>query len=67
MRRRDRMQQNPQLGEIVRVEIQITPDAAPGMRELRFSGPNGLSNPLRFEVSTLPEIVECEPNEPLPS
>jgi hypothetical protein len=63
MQRQDRMQQNPQLGEIVRVEIKVAADADPGMRELRFSGPQGLSNPVRFEVGPLPEIRELEPNE----
>ena len=45
MQRQDRMQPNPQLGELVRVEIKVAADAAPGMRELRFSGPAGLEQP----------------------
>lgn len=64
MQRQDRMQQNNQLGELIRVELRISADATPGMRELRLMGVQGLSNPLRFEVSTLPEIREYEPNEP---
>jgi hypothetical protein len=63
MQRQDRMQQNPQLGEIIRVEVKVSADAEPGMRELRFSGPQGLSNPVRFEVGPLAEIRELEPNE----
>lgn len=64
MQRQDKKQQNPQLAEMVRLEIKVAADAAPGMRELRFSGPLGLSNPVRFEVGTLTEIRELEPNEP---
>ncbi|MEO8616940.1 MAG: hypothetical protein ABI600_17505 [Luteolibacter sp.] len=64
--RRDRMQPNPQLGELVRVEVKIAPDAELGMRELRFSGPQGLTNPVRFEIGALPEVNECEPNETTP-
>ena len=63
LQRRDRMQPNPQLGEWVRIEIKVAADAEPGMRELRFSGPAGLTNPLRFEIGTLPEVQESEPNE----
>jgi hypothetical protein len=59
----DKMQPNPQLGELARVEIKIAPDAEPGMRELRFMGMQGLSNPVRFEVGTLIEVRELEPNE----
>ena len=61
--RQDRMQPSPQLGELVRIEIKVAADADPGMRGLRFSGPGGLTNPLRFEIGTLPENRESEPNE----
>ena len=61
--REDRMQPSPQLGELVRIEIKVAADAEPGMRELRFSGPPGLTNPVRFEIGNLPEIREAEPNE----
>jgi len=63
LQRRDRMQPNPQLGDLVRISVKVAGDAAPGTRELRFSGPAGLSNPLRFEIGTLPEHRELEPNE----
>jgi hypothetical protein len=62
--RHDRAQPSPQLGDQVRIEVSIAPDAEPGMRELRLGGPHGLSNPMRFEIGVLPEIQECEPNEP---
>lgn len=64
MQRKDRMQQNNQLGEIVRLEVKVAPDAPLGMRELRFGGPQGFTNPVRFEVSDLAELSEVEPNEP---
>ena len=49
-------QPNAQLAE--QVEIAVTLDAAapPGDRELRLVTAGGLSNPLRFEVSALPEV-----------
>jgi hypothetical protein len=62
--RRDRLQPAPQLGELARISIKVAANAAPGMRELRLVSPQGLSNPLRFEVGTLEETVELEPNEP---
>jgi hypothetical protein len=62
--RRDRLQPAPQLGELARISIKVAANAAPGMRELRLVSPQGLSNPLRFEIGTLKEIVELEPNEP---
>jgi hypothetical protein len=62
--RHDRQQPSPQLGEMVRIEVKVAADAEPGVRELRLAGPQGLSNPLRFEIGTLPEVAECEPNEP---
>ena len=65
LQRRDRMQPNPQLGEMLRIEMKIAADAKPGMRELRLGGSRGLTNPLRFEIGAMPEILECEPNEPL--
>ena len=64
MQRQDRMQTNSQLGELLRLEIKVAADAEPGIRELRLSGPQGLTNPLRFEIGTLPEVREREPNEP---
>ncbi len=63
-KRISRMQPNPQLGEMMRVQITIAPNAAPGIREIRFSGQQGLTNPVRFDVGTLAEIREAEPNEP---
>jgi len=65
LQRRDRKQINPQLAEIARVEIKVAANARPGMREIRFSSPQGLSNPMRFEIGDLTEIQECEPNEPI--
>jgi hypothetical protein len=65
LQRRDRMQPNPQVGEMLRIEVKIAADAKPGMRELRLGGAQGLTNPLRFEIGAMPEIQEFEPNEPL--
>jgi hypothetical protein len=59
-------QMNAQLGEMATLEITAAPGAAPGERELRLLTPAGLSNPLRFEVGTLGEVCEREPNDPKP-
>ena len=64
LQRFDRKQPNPQFAEIARIEIKVAANARPGMREIRFGSPQGLSNPLRFEIGSLTEIREYEPNEP---
>ncbi len=58
-----RRQMNSQIAESVMVAITIDPAAAPGPREIRIGSPAGLTNPMRFEVATLPEVRELEPNE----
>lgn len=55
--------ENPQLAEDLVLSIEVSPDAAPGRRELRVRTPAGLSNPIAFHVGTLPEYNEKEPNE----
>jgi len=47
----------PAIAEIVSVEITIAPDAAPGPRQLRIDGNNGLTNPIIFCVGELPEFA----------
>jgi hypothetical protein len=58
-----RSQLSAQIAETVTVELTVAPDAAPGDRELRLRTPGGLTNPVLFEVGTLPEYDECEPND----
>jgi hypothetical protein len=58
-----RMQPNPQLGEMVVIEVAIDAGAPPGDRELRIGATAGLTNPLRFQVGSLPEVAEQEPND----
>jgi hypothetical protein len=57
-------QQNPQIAETVLIEMTIAPDAAPGDREIRLECAAGLSNLMRFQVGTLPEMREPEFNDP---
>ena len=64
--RANRMQMNPQLAEMVTLEVTVAPDAVPGVRELRLLTPAGLTNPLRFETGTFAEVCEREPNDPKP-
>ena len=49
---------NPALDEIVTLRITLPKDAKPGEREMRLGTPRGLSNPLRFYVGQLPEVLE---------
>jgi hypothetical protein len=53
-----RKQMNNQIAEQVEVEVTIAPDATPGDRDLRLASPNGLTNPLCFQVGVLPEVGE---------
>ena len=53
-----RKQPNAQIQEQVVIEVTIAPDAETGKRELRLSAPEGLSNPLCFQVGKLPEVSE---------
>ncbi|MEI6668585.1 MAG: hypothetical protein WCP29_10555 [Acidobacteriota bacterium] len=55
-----RRNQNPMLSEIVTVEVAIEANADPGLRQLRFETPIGLTNPLVFCVGQLPEVLEQE-------
>ncbi|MFT3783300.1 MAG: PPC domain-containing protein [Nibricoccus sp.] len=48
----------PAICEAVVMEVTISPDAAPGDRELRLRNGSGLSNPLLFVVGQLPEYSE---------
>lgn len=44
-------------------EIEIAPNAAPGVRQLRLAGSDGTSTPRPFAIGTLPEQNEKEPND----
>lgn len=59
--------------QTARLRLTLSPDAAPGTRDLRIMADAGLSNRFRFEIGRLPEVLEKEPNDtlaqafPLPS
>lgn len=59
-----RRQPNAQIGEMLLVAVAIAQNADPGERELRVVTAAGVSNPVRFQVGTLPEAGEGEPNDP---
>lgn len=59
---RRKKQKNRQLGEMVVVKITIAKAAKPGNRELRLLTNAGLTNPVIFQVGTVPEFAELEPN-----
>ena len=48
--------------ELVLLEVTVAPDAEPGDRELRIVMPQGVTNPMYFQVGMHPEEVELEPN-----
>jgi hypothetical protein len=57
-------QRNAQIAESVVLKVTIDANAAPGEREIRLRGPQGMTNPMLFEVGTFREASEQEPNEP---
>jgi len=59
---RRKQQINRQLSEMVLIEVTVDDDAIPGDRELRIRTRAGLTNPMVFQVGTLPEVRELEPN-----
>ncbi|MBI4862838.1 MAG: hypothetical protein HY815_21635 [Candidatus Riflebacteria bacterium] len=65
-RLRDPRKRQPmaQIAETLLVDLCIASDAEPGLRELRGSGPAGLTNRLVFEIGTRLELSEREPNDP---
>ena len=56
-----RKQATPAISEKVRLSVSIQANAEPGERDLRLLTPQGLSNPIRFCISQLPEVSENEP------
>lgn len=66
-----RKQPNAQIAESVLIRVVIDAHAKPGDREIRLETPQGLTNPMCFQVGLLPEIRELEvhelpPNIPVP-
>ncbi len=59
-------QPNAQLGEMIFATLTIAQKATPGVYEIRLETPTGITNPVRFIVGTLPEIIEQEPNAAAP-
>jgi len=55
--RRNPNSKTPALAESVTLELTVAADAPLGARELRLATPDGLSNPLVFEIGTLPEVT----------
>ncbi len=56
-------QLNPQLAERLTIQVTIADNAVPGRRELRVATATGLTNPVWFDVGSLPESLETEPND----
>ncbi len=62
-RKNTKEQFNPQIADRLRIDVSIAQKAPSGVRELRVNTPRGLSNPIYFEVGTLSETMEQEPND----
>lgn len=60
-----KQQPNAQLADHVDIEVTIAPNAPPGDRELRVMTPAGITNPVRFQIGTLPEVCEEDVAEPI--
>ncbi len=54
--KRGKLPPNPQIARLVVLEIRLEEGAQPGRREIRLLTRSGISNPLVFEIGTLPEI-----------
>ncbi len=52
--------------ELVMAELEIAPDAAPGLRELRLTGPAGTSNPRAFRIDASPRVRDNLTAAPMP-
>jgi hypothetical protein len=61
MRDDPKRQPNAQIGEMALLEVTIDAGTPSSDRELRLVTRIGLSNPVRFVVGSLPEVVEEEP------
>ncbi len=59
---KSKLQINKQIAESLFVRLTIADDAKPGMRELRVQSIKGISNPINFQIGSLPEYNELEPN-----
>ena len=60
MRRKEKIQDHPHVAEKVSVEIEISPNAKPGRRELRIFRDGRISAPLAFYIGDYPEHVEAD-------
>jgi hypothetical protein len=59
-------QPNPQIEEIVTLKVSVDMTAAPGVHEFRLTGPQGITNPLRFEIGKVPEVYDTQPADRTP-
>ena len=56
-------QPNCQIEEEVTLKVAVDADAEPGTREFRIITPNGMSNPIWFQVGLWEDRYETEPND----
>lgn len=67
--KRNALQATPSIKQLLIVELEVSPNAQPGIRELRLWGRQGISAPKLFFVDTAPHIREPEfvpPEKPQP-
>jgi len=56
--KKNALQSTPSLSQTVLLDVEIAPDAAPGVRELRLYGNSGISAPKLFYVDACPHVPE---------
>jgi len=59
-----RNQLNPAIAETVVAQVTVAADAPANSREVRLEAAGGLSNPLRFQIGTLPEVSQKSAGNP---
>lgn len=56
---------NLQIAQRIKVRLNISKDAKPGLRDLRVVSDKGVSNRLFFEIGQFDNVLEAEPNSDL--
>ena len=60
----NKKQPNAQLAEMVELSVEIAPGTPAGWHEIRLETRSGLTNPVRFRVGDVPEVMEHETQPP---
>ncbi|MCX6998526.1 MAG: PPC domain-containing protein [Kiritimatiellaeota bacterium] len=64
-RKKNKKKNQSVIDEIVMLQVTLAPDAEPGDRDICLVTPQGASNKLVFQIGSMPETQEVEPNDQL--